>query len=90
MTYLYDLELNSRNEIIGGEWYNNNHPDFLWHFPKSIKDRKVYHTAYDRNLRNWNGSGVMPASWRNAAMQAAKAQQPLAKIVDLLIKKANQ
>jgi hypothetical protein len=28
--YLYDLELNENEEIIGGEWYNNNHPDFLW------------------------------------------------------------
>ncbi|WLQ12079.1 pre-peptidase C-terminal domain-containing protein [Hahella aquimaris] len=28
--YVYDLELDSNGDIIGGEWYNNRHPDFLW------------------------------------------------------------
>ena len=28
--YSYDLELNAEKEIIGGEWYGNRHPDFLW------------------------------------------------------------
>ena len=33
--YFYDLELNADGEIIGGEWYHNNHPDFLWTPPKN-------------------------------------------------------
>ncbi|OFZ18538.1 MAG: hypothetical protein A2Z20_08705 [Bdellovibrionales bacterium RBG_16_40_8] len=28
--YHYDLELDSRGRIIGGEWYQNKHPDFIW------------------------------------------------------------
>ncbi len=28
--YHYDLELNRNFEIIGGEWYSSEHPDFLW------------------------------------------------------------
>jgi hypothetical protein len=28
--YLYDLELDQDGTIIGGEWYRNRHPDFLW------------------------------------------------------------
>ena len=28
--YLYDLELDSAHNIIGGEWYSNAHPGFLW------------------------------------------------------------
>ncbi|OZG75398.1 hypothetical protein BTA51_03200 [Hahella sp. CCB-MM4] len=28
--YMYDLELDSEGNIIGGEWYTNRHPDFLW------------------------------------------------------------
>lgn len=28
--YIYDLELNGRGEIIGGEWHSEGHPDFLW------------------------------------------------------------
>lgn len=30
VTYYYDLELASDGKIIGGEWYQNAHPDFLW------------------------------------------------------------
>jgi hypothetical protein len=28
--YSYDLELDKDLNIIGGEWYSDNHPDFLW------------------------------------------------------------
>ncbi len=33
VTYIYDLEImesGGRNVIVGGEWYSNKHPDFLW------------------------------------------------------------
>jgi hypothetical protein len=30
VVYEYDLELNKDLNIIGGEWYSDNHPDFLW------------------------------------------------------------
>ncbi len=28
--YEYDLELDKDLNIVGGEWYSDNHPDFLW------------------------------------------------------------
>ncbi len=28
--YTYDLELDQDGNILGGEWYQNAHPDFLW------------------------------------------------------------
>jgi hypothetical protein len=28
--YLYDLELDELGNIVGGEWYQNAHPDFFW------------------------------------------------------------
>ncbi len=28
--YTYDLELDEKTNIIGGEWYSKAHPDFLW------------------------------------------------------------
>ena len=39
----YDLELDQKNNIIGGEWYSENHPDFLWTpdknaFPETLGD----------------------------------------------------
>ena len=29
-TYHYDLELDDQGRIVGGEWYQNRHPDFVW------------------------------------------------------------
>ena len=28
--YVYTLELDEQNNIIGGEWLHNKHPDFMW------------------------------------------------------------
>ncbi|MEK7357962.1 MAG: hypothetical protein AAB250_16045, partial [Bdellovibrionota bacterium] len=28
--YVYDLEIDEAGTILGGEWYSNFHPDFLW------------------------------------------------------------
>ncbi|MEK6555019.1 MAG: hypothetical protein AABZ31_07260 [Bdellovibrionota bacterium] len=30
VTYYYDLEIDGNDQIIGGEWYQNSHPDFIW------------------------------------------------------------
>ncbi len=38
VTYYYDLELDKNENIIGGEWYQNRHPDFVW---MPIKDSVV-------------------------------------------------
>ncbi|MBI2026653.1 MAG: hypothetical protein HYS98_02430 [Deltaproteobacteria bacterium] len=38
-TYLYDLELDKDGNIVGGEWYSNLHPDFIW---DSILDFNVW------------------------------------------------
>jgi hypothetical protein len=35
--YIYDLELDKNGKIIGGEWYSNKHPDFLWTPPVGTK-----------------------------------------------------
>ncbi len=31
---IYDLELNSQYEVVGGEWYTKDHPDFIWLYPQ--------------------------------------------------------
>ena len=37
VTYTYDLELDAQNNVVGGEWYTNLHPDFLWTKKKKAK-----------------------------------------------------
>ena len=80
---MYDLELDAKGNIVGGEWYTNAHPDFLW--VPDQKERAV--SPADRFLRGeWNaGKEALPASWTSAAVRASQGQQPLAKVVEALI-----
>ena len=85
--YYYDLELDASNDIIGGEWYMNKHPDFLWTPPPLARARTLsehYATG------EWSGATPMPQDWRSAAWHAAyNNSAPLAKIVERLIELAN-
>lgn len=79
--YLYDLELDSKGEIIGGEWYENTHPDFVW--TPEPNARAI--TAGDGFATgDWDGVGAMPASWRAAALRTSEEGAPLARIVELM------
>ena len=82
--YYYDLEIKANNWIVGGEWYTNTHPDFLW--TPSAQARAV--TSYDRLVSGeWETSGALPSSWKVAAKQAAISERaPLAAIVEEMIK----
>jgi hypothetical protein len=94
VNYVYDLELDAQGNIIGGEWYSNYHPDFLWRGPTgsralSIGDSQV-------NAAEWDGITPVPASWHGpasiaASIKTSKAEpnpQPLAAIVEKLIERA--
>jgi hypothetical protein len=86
--YQYDLELDVNNRIIGGEWYTNRHPDFLW---TAVPGAKAL-TRYERLATDsWSADQALPPSWRVAAQQASSNDSsPLAKIVERLIELANQ
>lgn len=49
-TYWYDLELDSIGNIVGGEWHEIFHPDFIWVVSPEAKP----YTLYDRQM----GSGL--------------------------------
>lgn len=87
--YMYDLELNEQGEIIGGEWYRNTHPDFLWTPP--IGTRAItYSDYYLLGAPNWSGKDALPNRWKELADQSAARGQPLAKIVESLIELSNK
>lgn len=81
--YEYDLELDANDMIIGGEWYRNPHPDFLW---TAIKNAKAQ-TRFETNASGtWNTRQALPPAWRTAGIQAASQQRaPLGKIVEQLL-----
>lgn len=84
--YVYDLELNSRYEIIGGEWYTNAHPDFLWtpyddsHAQSSVEGY-ITNKVDIKNIGSINRLSQL-------ARHASKSGQPIGKIVEALISSA--
>lgn len=85
--YYYDLELDANKKIIGGEWYTNKHPDFLWTPGKGVKAQTQYEAQASGS---WKQSEAVPQTWRGAAKSAATNQgAPLAAIVESMIKFSN-
>jgi hypothetical protein len=88
MHYRYDLELDAAGEIVGGEWHQADHPDFMWDESKSF----VPLTSGDLALgagTTWDGTQV-PSSWLPAIQQASRRNQPLEIIVKKLVDLSRQ
>lgn len=82
--YLYDLELDAEGVIIGGEWYTNRHPDFLWTPPPGTRARTPADTYA---TGSWPAGQPIPEHWRRPAWRASDSASPspLAAIVERLI-----
>lgn len=84
--YAYDLELDRRYNIIGGEWYQNKHPDFLWtpfenSHARSSVDNYLPQSLDINNLGQYNLSRLAPYS--------SEKGQPIGKLVEALLDAAN-
>lgn len=90
--YVYDLELDADQKIIGGEWYTSIHPDFMW-IPKtgslavSDEDGKLGDPSSWPSL--WSGDNALPDEWSSSAPSAARNLQPLAAIVRALVERSH-
>ena len=74
-TFTYDLELNARMEIVGGEGVGKL-PDFIW----APLDRTYPLSLAEKNLGAPNESWDIP----NLSRESAMAGQPLSMIVQRL------
>lgn len=90
ITYSYDLELDSSDNIVGGEWHSSLHPDFLWVPVPGAAAYSVGDAWLDTwgDPAVWDGEGTVPASWSRAARGASRQDQPLARIVTKLLERA--
>jgi hypothetical protein len=84
--YVYDLELNAEGKIIGGEWYTNSRPDFLYKPPEG--SRAISFADYGLDPRDWDGQSPVPQQWREHAKEGATRNQPLAVVVERLMQRA--
>lgn len=88
--YSYDLELDDKDEIIGGEWHGSLHPDFLW-VPVAGTRAGSRGDAWLESVGdagNWNGRSALPENWKKAARMSAERSQPLARLVEDLLARA--
>ncbi|MGQ5523875.1 hypothetical protein ACUHMQ_11505 [Chitinimonas sp. PSY-7] len=81
VSYMYDLELDAKGNIIGGEWYTNRHPDFLW--TPAANQRAV---SYYNPNELWDTRNPLPAHWTGPAVNASRYSQPLTSVVEQLFK----
>ncbi len=82
--YVYDLELDANMNIVGGEWYSEIHPDFIW-APKNGARATSVSDPELRDRDQWTGSQAMPSSWTQSARAASVRLQPLAAVVERLV-----
>jgi hypothetical protein len=83
-SYVYDLELNDKFEIIGGEWHTNDHPDFLWTFAYGARAlSKEDMTIADPAA--WAEGTPLPADWATLAQKAAKRGELMGNIIEHLV-----
>lgn len=84
VSYYYDLELNDAGDIIGGEWYQNRHPDFLW-TPSVGAEAQSYYAVSG----TWNEGESIPASWKSNAKKASRYGHPQTALVNELFRRAS-
>lgn len=53
VVYYYDLELDQYGNVVGGEWYQNAHPDFMW-TPASNADVTLNAIPYNGSVWAYN------------------------------------
>ena len=83
--YFYDLEIDKKGNIIGGEWYSNAHPDFLW-----TPTKTAIAQSYPKVFGEWKEGQSIPEYWKKRAQSAANNNQPLTKVVYELVKRASE
>ncbi|MCM2322219.1 MAG: hypothetical protein NDJ90_03050 [Oligoflexia bacterium] len=79
---LYDLELDAEGKIVGGEWYSEVRPDFVWVPP--VGTRAVSIGDSQLKTPSWNGTVALPRDWSETARWTSRYAQPLAAIVETL------
>ena len=84
--YLYDLELDFSGKIIGGEWYQNAHPDFLWTPAKGARALPPWEARNTVRPEDWQEGRPVPEMWRQiAAITSEYSRTPMAAVTERLI-----
>lgn len=84
-TFIYDLELDENFDVVGGEWYSQEQPDFIWTFADDLTAR-VREDIQDFGV--WDDNAPIPTNVAQSAISASKRGKIMATIVAKLHKKS--
>lgn len=90
--YYYDLELDANYNIVGGEWYQDVHPDFLWMPPRNFVAKSLA-DPYLPNLWEQNHIDLSKANIgqvRQLIQRSSLEGQPLGQIVYELVRRSRE
>lgn len=82
--FVYDLEIDEKGNIVGGEWYQNAHPDFVW-TPQQGSQPLAGNESF--NLY-WDGRAPLNSQAQSEALSASRSGSPLNAIVIRLLQMA--
>ncbi|MES2962926.1 MAG: hypothetical protein V4760_03480 [Bdellovibrionota bacterium] len=85
--YVYDLEIDESGTILGGEWYSNFHPDFLWNPLPDSHPLSTGELVMPVPVP-WDGNGVVPPELRQAASLSSRRGQPVSVVVEALVQRS--
>jgi hypothetical protein len=85
-TYWYDLEIDNKGIIIGGEWQDVIHPDFLWVVASDYFPRTIYDYILGNRLYSYNGTRPLAENVTTQAKIAAKEGKVLFTVLEAMLK----
>ena len=84
--YYYDLELDAEGNIVGGEWYQNAHPDFAW-----VPEEDESSSSVGDSGVNLNGplTAKLSANLTPYAVYGSQNGQPLTAVIQSLFQQSS-
>lgn len=84
-TFLYDLELDEDNNILGGMWHERNFPDFMWVIAPEMLPLTREDRLMSRDIIIYDGKKPIPAYIRDLALRSSKRGQVSFRVIDMLL-----
>jgi len=81
----YELELDAYDNILGGQWYNNDHPNFIW----KVHDTSAAYGTYDKQAPTFDGSVQGLKDIKSAAVLASGTNNVLRSIATYLLNQSS-
>lgn len=84
--YRYDLEIDQTGKIIGGEWYEIIHPDFVWVVAKNYFPKTSFDDFVGSSFKSYDGKQPLSVYQRELAQKASNEGKLLYSLLDAMLK----